>query len=88
MLAKVALAAFLLAGSASLALADSNKAAPAGSMTVAQVTSKLQSQGYNVTKVEFDDGSYKVKATDASGHKSKLSVNPKTGDVTSKGNDD
>ena len=87
MLAKAALAACLLVGSASLALADS-KVAPAGSMTVTQVTSKLQSQGYNVSKVEFDDGSYKVKATDASGHKSKLSVNPKTGDVTSKGDDD
>ena len=77
----------LLAGSVSLALADSNKVAPAGSMTVTQVTSKLQSQGYNVSKIEFDDGRYKVKATDTSGHKSKLKVDPKTGDVVSKGDD-
>ena len=87
MLGKTALAAVLLAGSISLAMADSSKA-PAGSMTVAQVTSKLQAQGYNVTKIKFDDGSYKVKATDASGHKDKLSVNPQTGAVLSKGNDD
>ncbi len=86
MLVKAALAACLLAGSVSLALADSDKA-PAGSMSVAQVTSGLQSQGYNVTKIKFDDGSYKVKAVDASGHKMKLNVNPVNGAVVSKGDD-
>lgn len=88
MLAKAALAVCLLAGTAGLAFADSNKVATAGSMSVAQVTSRLQSEGYNVTKIKLDDGRYKVKAIDSSGHKAKLSVNPQTGDVISKGDDD
>jgi len=76
----------LLAGSAGLALADNNsdKIAAAGSMSPAQVTSHLQSQGFTVRKIKFDDGRYKVKATDASGQKEKLYVSPQTGDVVSK----
>ena len=61
---------------------------PPGSLTVAQVTQRLQAQGFTVGKVKFDDGRYKVKATDATGHKAKLSVNPANGDVMSKGDDD
>ena len=79
-----------LAGGAGAVMADSSpdKVAAAGSLSVAQVTSRLQSQGYTVTKIKFDDGRYKVKATDAAGHKQKLSVSPATGDVVSKGDDD
>jgi flagellar hook assembly protein FlgD len=88
MLVKAALAACLLAGSVSLVLADSDKVAPAGSMSPTQVTSSLQSQGYTVSKIKFDDGNYKVKAIDASGHKQKLAVNAQTGTVVSKGDDD
>ncbi len=88
MLVKAALAACLLAGSVSLALADSDKTAPAGSISPTLVTSRLQSQGYTVSKIKFDDGRYKVTAIDASGHKQKLYVNPQTGDVVSKGDDD
>jgi len=88
MLAKTILALALLTGSAGLVLADSDKVAAAGSMTPTQVTSRLQSQGLTVRKIKFDDGRYKVKATDAAGHKQKLSVDPRTGDVVSKGDDD
>jgi flagellar hook assembly protein FlgD len=79
-----------LAGGAAVAMADSSsdKVAAAGSMSAAQVTSRLQSQGFTVNKIKFDDGRYKVKAVDASGHKQKLSVSPATGDVVSKGDDD
>jgi flagellar hook assembly protein FlgD len=79
-----------LAGGAAVALADSSsdKVAAAGSMSAAQVTSRLQSQGFTVNKIKFDDGRYKVKAVDASGHKQKLYVSPATGDVVSKGDDD
>jgi hypothetical protein len=79
-----------LAGGAGVVMADSSpdKVAAAGSLSVAQVTSRLQSQGYTIKKIKFDDGRYKVNATDASGHKQKLSVSPATGDVVSKGNDD
>jgi len=79
-----------LAAGASVALADSSpdKVAAAGTVSTSQVTSRLQSQGFTVSKIKLDDGSYKVKATDAAGHKQKLSVNPQTGDVISKGDDD
>jgi threonine dehydrogenase-like Zn-dependent dehydrogenase len=79
-----------LAGGTGVVMADSSpdKLAAAGSMSVAQVTSRLQSQGYTVSKIKFDDGRYKVKAVDASGHKQKLYVSPATGDVVSKGGDD
>ena len=86
MLSKVILAACLMAVAAGVALAESDKP-PAGSVSVDQVTSNLQSQGYNVTNIKFDDGRYKVKATDASGRKAKLAVNPQTGDVMSKEDD-
>lgn len=80
----------VLAGGAGIAMADSSpdKLAAANSISLAQVTSKLQSQGYTIRKIKFDDGRYKVKATDASGHKAKLYVSPVTGDVVSKGDDD
>lgn len=82
--------ALALAGGAVGALADSSpdKVAAAGSMSVEQVTSRLQSQGYSVKKIKFDDGRYKVKAIDSTGQKEKLTVNPQTGDVMSKGSDD
>jgi hypothetical protein len=88
MFTQAALAVGLLVGSASLALADSTTIAATGSMSVAQVSSRLQAQGLTIRKIKLDDGSYKVKATDAAGHKQKLSVNPQTGDVISKGDDD
>ena len=83
-------AAFVVALAGGAAMADSSpdKVAPAGSVSVAQVTSRLQSQGFTVRKIKFDDGRYKVKATDSSGHKEKLYVSPATGDIVSKGDDD
>jgi len=79
-----------LACGAGVAMADnsSDKVAAAGSVSVEQITNRLQSQGYTIRKIKVDDGRYKVKATDASGHKQKLNVNPMTGDVVSKGDDD
>jgi hypothetical protein len=84
--------ALALAGGAVAAMADSSpdKLAAAGSMSLEQVTSHLQSQGYQIKKIKLDDGRYKVKAIDATGHKEKLYVSPQNGDVLSKGvdNDD
>jgi len=82
--------ALALAGGTVAALADSSpdKVAAAGAMSVEQITSRLQSQGYSIKKIKFDDGRYKVKAIDSTGHKEKLSVNPQTGDVLSKDSDD
>ena len=82
--------AVALACGAGVAMADSSpdKIAAVGSVSVEQITNRLQSQGYTIRKIKFDDGRYKVKATDASGHKQKLYVSPVTGDVVSKGDDD
>ena len=79
-----------LAVGAGVAMADSSpdKVAAAGSISIAQVTSKLQSQGFTIRKIKFDDGRYKVKATDATGHEQKLYVSPVTGDMVSKGDGD
>ena len=78
-----------LAGGAGVAMADSSpaKVAAAGSISIEQ-TSRLAAQGLTVRKIKFDDGRYKVKATDSAGHKEKLYVSPVTGDVISKGDDD
>lgn len=75
---------------AGVAMADSSsdKVVAAGSIAMAQVTSRLQSQGYTVRKIKLDDGRYKVKATDASGHKQKLSISPVTGETLATETDD
>lgn len=88
---KIAIAALLLSGATPVAFADNDfakVAMPAGSLSTAQITERLQSQGYAVRKIELDDGAYKVKATDASHHKAKLMVNPSTGAVLSSKLDD
>jgi hypothetical protein len=90
MLVRTALILGLLVGGTGLAMADGtpDQTAAAGSLSVAQVTSRLQAQGFTIKKIKMDDGRYKVKAVDAAGHKQKLYVSPTTGDVVSKGDDD
>jgi hypothetical protein len=85
---RTVLVAGLIASAAGIALADSDRPAPAGSMPISEVTTHLQAQGFTVSKIKFDDGRYKVKAIDSAGRKEKLSVDPKTGAVVSKGDDD
>jgi|KBSMisStaDraftv2_1062788.scaffolds.fasta_scaffold1701947_2 hypothetical protein len=79
-----------LAAGASVALADSSpdKVAAAGTVSTSQVTSRLQSQGFTVSKIKLDDGRYKVKAIDAAGHKQKLKINPATGETLASEADD
>jgi hypothetical protein len=81
---RATLAALLLVGATAVAFADSDadKAKlPPGALSVEQVTQRLQSQGYAVTKIKFDDGNYKVKATGPNQQKTKLEVSPSTGAV-------
>ncbi len=82
--------AIALGTGATVAMADSapDKIASTAFLSMAQVTSRLEAQGLTVRKIKFDDGRYKVKATDSSGHKQKLSVSPTSGDVISKDIDD
>jgi hypothetical protein len=88
---RLALATLLIAGVSAIALADSNSdkaALQPGSLTAQQVTQRLQSQGYTVRKIKFDDGDYKVKATGPDQRKTKLEVSPSTGAVLSSKTDD
>jgi hypothetical protein len=89
MLMKIAFVVAILVGSVGLARADdsSDKVAE-GSLSPAQITSRLQAQGFTISKIKLDDGRYKVKAIDAAGHKRKLAVSPATGEVTAKEDDD
>jgi len=83
---RMTLAALLLAGATTVALADSdadNVALKPGWLTSTQITQRLQSQGYSVRKIKCDDGAYKVKATGPDQRKTKLEVSPSTGAVIS-----
>jgi uncharacterized membrane protein YkoI len=69
----------LLVFATPIALADS---APSNAMPMSGVLEKLQAQGYNVVKeVEFEDGSYEVKAMNTQGRMEKFNVNPQTGEI-------
>jgi uncharacterized membrane protein YkoI len=88
---RLTLAALLLVGASTVAMADSdaNKVAlKPGWLTSTQVTQNLQSQGYPVRKIKLDDGNYKVKATGPDQRKTKLEVSPSTGTVLSTKVDD
>jgi hypothetical protein len=88
---RLLLAVALFAGAANFALADSdadNVALRPGWLTSAQVTQRLQAQGYTVRKIKLDDGGYKVKATGPDQRKTKLEVSPSTGAVLSSKADD
>ena len=87
---RMTFAALLLAATTTMAVADNdaNKVAQAGALSATQVTQKLQSQGYTVRKIKFDDGAYKVKATGPNQQKTKLEVNATTGAVISSKVDD
>lgn len=75
----LSLAAALLLGSATLALAD---APGADWMTKEQVTQKLQGMGYtDVRKLEADDGHWEGDAT-KSGVSYEVHVDPHTGELT------
>ena len=89
-LLRITLILGLSASGAGLALADgtSDKVASGGSVSPTEVTMRLQSQGFTVSKIKLDDGRYKVKVFDAAGHKHKLYVSPATGAVMSRGEDD
>jgi hypothetical protein len=88
MFMKIVLAVAVLGGSVTLARADEDEFSGPGYLSRQQVISQLQSAGYTVTKVKADDGRYKVKALTAARQKIKLSVDPHTGAILAKGDDD
>lgn len=51
-------------------------------LSIPEVHARLESAGYrDIEKIERENGSYEVKATDRSGRRSKLYVHPRTGEV-------
>ena len=50
-------------------------------LPVSEVLEKLKTQGYNVTKIEADDGVYEFDATNPDGVRIEGHANPETGDV-------
>ncbi len=55
------------------------KSAPV--LTLLDVAKKLEARGYsNVTKIEFDHGTYEVNAWDGKGRRVKLHLDPITGE--------
>lgn len=88
MLFKTLIASAVL-GSALLmpAFADDkrNDAAPERQwLTIAQVAAKLEAAGYRqIEKIEREGGGYEARATNQAGERTKLYINPQTGDLTS-----
>lgn len=81
---KLLLAAAGLALSASVAFADAANRlnVPRGEwLSVAQVTEKLQAQGYTVREIESDDGAYEVELTSKDGLRIETHVHPATGEI-------
>jgi len=85
--ATAALAAFLAVGTALPAAADDDDddrrcAGGASALSIPQVTDRLTQQGYrDITRIERDDGCYKVRATDAGGRRVRLVIDPSTGAI-------
>jgi hypothetical protein len=84
----LALVAALIAGGVALVptLAAERGAAsgdgPAAWLSIGQVVGKLEAAGYrNVEKIEREHGGYEARATDRSGARVKLDINPRTGEV-------
>lgn len=64
---------------------DSHADTPAtrGWLSIGQVYQRLEAAGYSdVEKIERERGGYEARATNRRGERTKLSVNPQTGDIT------
>lgn len=74
-----------LTGTAGVVLASSDEIrvnAPRDQwMSIEQISAKLSAEGYDVRKVEDDDGVYEVKALNAKGERIEAYVHPVTGEV-------
>ena len=50
-------------------------------MSIQDITAKVADMGYDVRKVESDDGCYEVYATDTNGARFEIKLHPVTGEV-------
>lgn len=49
-------------------------------MSMSEIISKVEGEGYKVHEVEIDDGLYEIKATDSSGLRVEADLDPTTGE--------
>lgn len=89
-LSAFAVGAVLVASGAwfSLSLAQGNQPANSSErqwLSIPQVYDKLEAAGYrDIEKIERKHGSYKARATDRSGERVNLYLNPQTGEISNK----
>lgn len=88
LISALAIGASLLAGGAALApaFAQTEKSAPPAAarseMSIGQIHDKLTAAGYvNIDKIERERNAFEVKASDKSGARVKLTVDPQTGNI-------
>jgi hypothetical protein len=80
------LGAALLAGG--FVLAGENRSSPPASgerqwLSIGQVNNKIEAAGYrNIEKIEREHGVYEARATDRSGLRVKLYINPQSGEIS------
>ncbi len=86
--ASLAVGGFMLAPS----FADDKRTATTDErqwLPIQNVIDKLEAAGYrDIEKIEREHGSYKVRATNRNGERSKLYVSPQTGEITDRGSHD
>jgi hypothetical protein len=77
-------------GSAFASDDDDDRVSAPGSnwMTIAQITEKLTSQGYEVRQVKIEDNGYELYAIDKDGKRVEATVNPVSGAVLKHESDD
>ena len=57
-------------------------------MSIVQIATMLEAQGYNILEIELEHGRYEVEMTDAKGMKVEAYLNATTGDVLPYRDDD
>lgn len=61
---------------------DQDDDAPgAGWMSAADITTRLNTQGYQIRSISAEDGQWEVDATDKSNNRVELRLDPKTGEI-------
>jgi len=68
--------------------ARSRAPAPADWLSVSEIATRLEAQGYDVREVEREDRAYEIEAVDANGFRVEAHVDPITGAVLNRDDDD
>lgn len=79
--AAIAIGAFVITAQASEGKLLEGIPATGERMSISEVVSKLEAEGYSVDEIEFDDGYYDVDLHDANGRDIDADIHPVTGKV-------